>query len=150
MKTNSKPFINGFAYSWANIALAINGVVINGITSINYSENHESESLYGIGNMPIARGVGNHSYEASITLHRSEVVALQTAASLQGIAGNDITSLLPFTITVSYNGDQGQVPITDVLLNAQFLSNNIGTSQGDTSIEVEIPLIISHIVWGAI
>ena len=150
MKTNSKPFINGFEYAWANISLAVNGVIINGITSINYSKTHEAESLYGIGNVSIARGVGNHVYEASITLQRSEVVALQQAARAQGLVDADITGLLPFTISVSYNGDQGQVPVTDVLLNAQFLSNNIGTAQGDTSIEVEIPMIISHIEWGSL
>lgn len=150
MKTNSKPFINGFEYAWANIALAVNGIVINGITSINYSENHEAESLFGIGNVSIARGVGNHIFEASITLQKSEVVALQQAAVIQGLTDGDITGLLPFTITVSYNGDQGQVPVTDILFNAQFLSNNIGSTQGDTSIEVEIPLIISHIQWGTL
>jgi hypothetical protein len=150
MKTNSKPFINGFEYSWANISLAVNGVIINGITSINYSESHEAESLYGIGNVSIARGVGNHTFEASITLQKSELIALQLAATNQGITDGDITGLLPFLVTIAYNGDQGQVPTIDILYNAQFLSNNVGTSQGDTSIEVEIPLIISHIKWGAV
>ncbi len=150
MKTNAKTFINGFEYAWANISLAVNGIVINGITSINYGETHASENLYGIGNMPIGRGVGNHEFDGSISLYKSELVALQQSAKSQGLADGDITGLLPFTITVAYNGDQGQVPVVDTILDCQFLANTIGSSQGDTSVTIEIPLIFSSIKWGAL
>ena len=149
-KTNSTPFVNGFIPAWANITLAVNGVPIVGISSINYSEVHEASSVMGRGNVAVARGVGNHTFEGSITLEKSEVLALQQAAKSQGLLDADITGLLPFTITVSWSGDQGQVPNTDILYNCQFLQNVIGSSQGDTQVDVEIPLIISHIKWGSL
>ncbi len=100
--------------------------------------------------MPIGRGVGNHEFDGSISLYKSELVALQQSAKSQGLADGDITGLLPFTITVAYNGDQGQVPVVDTILDCQFLANTIGSSQGDTSVTIEIPLIFSSIKWGAL
>ncbi len=148
MKTNSKPYINGYQYSYANLQIFLNGVVINGITSISYSEEHDAQNLYGIGNTPIGRGTGLHTYSASLSLYKSELLALQSAAGLA--LGGDITSLPEFTIVVTYGNQQGQVPTTDILENCQFLSNSVDSSSGDASIVSDIPLILSGIKFGVI
>lgn len=148
--TLSQPFINGFEYGWGNIQLLINNVPMIGITAIDYSENTTFENLYGVGRMPIGRGVGNHEMEGSITVLASEVIALQQAARTQGIVDGDITGLLPFTVVISYIPSEGQgIPILDKLFNVQFAANARGMAQGDTSITVDIPLVLSHIEWGS-
>lgn len=146
------PLINGFEYGWSNITVLINGVLPTvGITAIDYKETSAMENLYGVGNMPIARGVGNYTYEASITLYKSELIALQRAARTQNPLNTtgSISAILPFDIIVSYLRPDGSGTTTDTLKNVQFLENSVGSGQGDTSIIVQIPLVLSHINWGA-
>ncbi len=146
------PLINGFEYNYGNITVLINGVLPTiGITAIDYKETVAMENLYGAGNMPIARGVSNYTYEASLTLYKSELIALQRAARTQdplNVTGA-ISNILPFDILVSYARADKSGITTDILKNVQFLENSVSSAQGDSSILIQIPLILSHIQWGA-
>jgi len=143
--------INGFEYGWSNISVFINGVLPTiGITAINYSETADITNLYGFGNTPIARGVANLTYEASISLYKSDIIALQNAARVQNKLNTtgSITSLLPFTVVVSYLRPDGSGVTSDTLLDCQFTNNSSGAAQGDSSIVTELTLVISGIKWG--
>ena len=151
--TTAKPKINGAAeYSWASLQILINNVPITGVTEISYEESTQTENVYGAGNLPIARSFTNHEFSGSLTLLNSEIKSLQDAARAQGIASGDITSILPFNIIVSYipiSGGEG-VPVVDILEEVQFLSNNRGVSQNDSTIETSIDLVIGSIQFGLV
>jgi len=71
----------------------------------------------------------------------SEVVALQ-----KSVTGKDITNIAPFDIVVAYLNSNGVVTC-DVIKNCEFTKNTRDVKQNDKKIEVELPLICSHVEW---
>jgi hypothetical protein len=140
---NGIPMINGFVYSWADIVVTINGVPVTGVRAIKYAENRTTENVYGVGSYPVGRGKGRIEPTASITLLMDELVAISDSAPFQRI--DDIA---PFDIIVSYTPANSAKIRHDVIKNAQFKSNSRDWTEGDTSEEVELELVISHIVFG--
>ena len=51
-----------------------------------------------------------------------------------------------FDIVVTYT-DPSLTTVVHKLRNCQFMNNKIGAATGDTSIPVELDLVISHIEW---
>lgn len=145
------PLINGFSYGWSNISVYISNILpVLGITSIEYSYSAVVENLYGAGNLPLYRGVGNYTFEGSIELYKEEVVALQAAARLQNPLNTEgyLSGILPFDITISYLDASGAKIITDKLIDVQFSDNKSGGKQGDTSLTTQLKLVIGSIEWG--
>lgn len=140
MGLNKTPLINGRSYSWSDVQLSIGGVPVVGITNIEYDEEQAKEDNHGAGYNPVARGYGQRKASASITMYAEEVEALMDKA-----AGGSLLDYGVFDITVQYM--VGAVIKTHVLKNAEFLKNGRRMASGDTKIEVELPLIISHIIW---
>tara|TARA_R110000744_G_scaffold234152_1_gene352046 strand:- start:50 stop:514 length:465 start_codon:yes stop_codon:yes gene_type:complete len=151
--TIARPKIQGSVeYGWSHIQVLINNVPLSGIVGLDYEETTDTQNVYGASNLPIARSFTNHEFTGTLTLLNSEISALQDAARLQGIGSGDYTSLLPFTIIVSYiptTGGEG-LPRVDILEEVQFNSNSRGMSQNDPTIETSIDLIIGSIQWGEI
>lgn len=148
---NIQPNINGFQFGWSSIVVNIGSLVpVLGVTQISYKETTNFENLYGAGNGVVGRGVGNYTYEASITLYKEELRALQSAARVQNPLNiaNSIQGILPFDMIISYQKLDNSSVTVDILKNVQFMENGVDSSQGDTSITVTIPLIISHIQFG--
>lgn len=145
----STPFIKGAEFSPSNTQLFLNGIPVLGWTNLAYSETATKENLYGgSSRQPIARGYANYTYEGSITLYSSDVKALESAARSAGRADGDITSTGLSTLTVVYIPSEGNgLPGTDILFNLELLTNQRDMSAGDTSIEVEIPFVFSHVTW---
>jgi hypothetical protein len=134
--------INGIAYSWSDVNVNVLGVLVSGISAINYEDEQEIEDNYGAGRMPVSRGYGEIKTTGSITLHSEEIVALQKV-----VPGGRLQDIPPFDIPVTYLPASGVIT-TDILKNVQFKKNSRNPKQGDKKIEVEIPLAISHIQWG--
>lgn len=134
------PLINGRSYSWADITANIGGYVPSGVTVINYDEEQVIEDNYGQGNFPVSRGYGNNKASASMTLHAEEVEAIMNRAP-----NGRLQDLGVFDVTVQYM--VGANIVTHVLKNCQFSKNSRTANQGDTKIEVELPLNPSHIIW---
>lgn len=135
------PLINGESYSWSQIVLSVGGVPIVGCTEIAYKEATEKENIYGQGSLPVSRGYGNTTFEGSITLLFEEVQAL-----IRRSPTGRLTDYAPFDVTVSYLPKNG-LSVRHVIQKCEFLESNIETSQGDTSIPVQIPLVIGSIKW---
>jgi hypothetical protein len=135
------PLINGESYSWSQIVVAIGGVPVAGITELSYKEATEKENIYGQGSLPVSRGYGNTTYEGSITLLMEEVQAL-----IRRSPSGRLSDYAPFDVTVSYLPKNG-LPVKHVIQKCEFLETNIETAQGETSIEVAIPLVIGFIKW---
>jgi hypothetical protein len=137
------PLVNGVRHSWASIEVQVLGRIVTGITAMSYEDKQEKANAYGKGVMPVHRSRGG-KYEASskITLHEYEVRAIQRALP----RGKRIQDVPMFDITVSYLDDNDAM-ITDVIRNCEFTNNKREIKQGDTVIEVELELIVSHIDW---
>lgn len=133
------PLINGRNYSWGNIKLVLFGVPVVGITKIDYKKSQTKENQYGFGYEPISRGYGNVEYEASLEIYVDELRRIKNAAP-----NRDLLAIPPFDIQVVFGGD-GVLPATDVLRACEFMEDPLSTSQNDTKIVIEVPLIIAGI-----
>lgn len=135
------PLINGKSYEWADIALNVLGVTIIGVSSIEYEEKQGMENIYGAGRFPVSRGYGKVEPTAKITLLMEEVQAIMAVAPL-----GRIQDIPEFDIVVMYL-DSALVTVKHKLRNVRFMSNTRTSASGDTSIPVDLELIISHIEW---
>jgi hypothetical protein len=134
------PLVNGTNYVWANIKLVLFGVPVVGVTKIEYKRKQTKENNFGAGTEPISRGYGNVEYEGSISLYLDEWKKIKLASP-----NRDPLAIAPFDIQVIYGGSR-VTAIVDVLRNVEFTEDPLSTSQGDTKIIVDIPLIIGGIV----
>jgi hypothetical protein len=136
----SIPLINGAEPSWANLKVNIAGLHETAITALTFSDEQVIENIYGSGQQPIARGYGNITPAASVTLLRSAVEGLRAASPtgrLQDIA--------PFDIIVSFLPINGAAVINHKIRNCQFLNDPLDMKQGDVKEEVTLDLLPSHI-----
>lgn len=137
----TSPLINGRAYGWGDIIVTVGALPVTGITAIKYEEEQEKEDVYGSGRYPVARGYGRVKASASITLSVETVMAL-TGSSRDG----QLNRMAPFTITVLYQPESGPI-IRDVLMNCEFKKQSRDWKEGDMKNQVELELLVSHIVW---
>ncbi len=136
------PLINGVEPSWASLTVVIGGVVVTGITGIDYEDDQVIENVYGAGQQPVARGYGNIQCKGAITLLRSEVENIRTAS-----ATGRLQDIAPFDIVCSFVPVTGGQIITHKLRNCQFKKDSTTLKQGDTKNEQVMDLEISHIEW---
>lgn len=136
------PLINGVEPGWANLIVNIAGFPESAIAMINYEDDQVIENIYGAGQTPVARGYGNITSKASMTLQRSAVEAMRAASTtgrLQDIA--------PFDIVVVFVPIGGTLLITHKIRNCQFTKDGLDIKQGDTKNEVTLDMVVSHIEW---
>lgn len=138
-----QPLINGLAMSWASATINVLGRDVVGVTGINYDDETQMEDLYGAGQMPVARAEGQYKANASIVLRVEEIVAIQNAAP-----NGRLQDIPPFDIVVKYIPKDASTIVTDIIKNCQFMTNGRAVKTGDKSIETDLKLITSHIVWG--
>lgn len=140
---NGVPMINGTLYSWADVVVVIGGVPVTGITAIEYDDKQDIANVYGAGRFPIGRAKGRITTSAKINLLQEEVEAIQRNAP-----NGRLQDIAPFEIIVSYLPDNGII-VTDKIRNVSFTENARKWKEGQTASEVELPLLPSHIEWGA-
>lgn len=140
---NGIPLINGVEYSWGDIAATIAGMVATGITGIEYSDDQEVTNNYGAGRYPVSRSKGRITCAGKISLYMSEVKALERMAP-----NGRLQDIPAFPIVVSYVPADGAKVVHDKLHNVQFKNNERSWKEGDTTTEVDLDLVISHIDWG--
>lgn len=135
------PLINGKSYEWADIIVNVLNLPIVGITNIEYEEKQGMENIYGAGRFPVSRGYGKIEPTAKMTILMEELENIQSVAPL-----GRIQDIPEFDIVVMYV-DSALVTRKHVLKNVRFMNNKRASSSGDTSIPVELELIISHIQY---
>lgn len=137
------PLINGVEPSWACIEVLVGSLIPEtAIVAIAYGESQVKENHYGAGKDVVARGYGNVEPNASITVMKSAVENFRKASPT-----GRLTDIAPFDIVVSYLPPNSSLKIVDVVKNVEFLEEKVDTKQGDTKIEVTLPLIVSHVLW---
>lgn len=134
------PLINGVRYGWSNLRANILGRSMTGITAVSWKTKRAKQNNYGQGSEPDHRVIGKKEYEASVTLSQYEVDAIKATLA----AGQDLTDIAPFPITIVYKDDTNAVKTT-VLKNCEFLEEAFSTKEGDMKNEYTCPLIIAGI-----
>ncbi|MBF2708780.1 hypothetical protein [Flavobacterium soyangense] len=137
---NLTPLINGREYGWADIIVNISATPIVGIRAVKYEEEQEKENIYGAGRNPVSRGYGRVKTTGSITLLSATVFAMQAAAP-----GGKLHNIAPFPIVVLYQPEAGAI-VTHTLKNCEFKKTTFDWKEGDLSKEIELELVISHVV----
>lgn len=138
--TDIVPLINGRAYDWASIRMQALGQTIAGITALSYEDMQEKVNNYGAGINPVSRGYGKYEAKGSITLEMKEIERIQAAVG----PGGRIQDIPPFPISITFVNSSNAL-ITHTLHNCEFTNNKRDIKTGDTHIEVELELIVSHI-----
>lgn len=139
MALNGLPLINGKAYEFADITCIVLGTPIVGVTAIEYGEEDNIENVYATGRYPVARGFGQIEPSAKVTILMNEVM------SIVAVAPNGRLQDIPeFDIIVTFT-DANLIPVVHKIRNCRFKKNMITSATGDTSIPVELDLIVSHI-----
>lgn len=139
----STPYINGKRHAWTSIQINLLGRTVTGVSAISYDDNTDKGNNHGAGQFAVSRGEGNYTAKCKIKLHKYEVDAI-----LKSIPGSRIQAIPEFDVVVSYVPKGQDLAITDVIRNCEFTNNGVDVKQGDTVIETEYELIISHINWG--
>jgi len=132
---------NGVNYSWINQKVMIFGVPLIGITKFTISCNQTKENNYGTGAEPISRGYGNKEYAGEMTVYLDELVKI-----LSQSPNRNILDIPMFDFTM-FLASTRNVPYQVTIKSAEFLSNGIDHSQGDTKILTTLPLVIGGIEW---
>lgn len=131
--------VNSEEFAWADSAVVLLGQRIEGITAFKYKKSQSKEPRYGRGNEPIGYKRGNKKYEGSITVHKSVLEALKSAAP-----NGDILELKGFDIVFSYVSDTGALK-TDIAKMVEFTESEEALKQGDGNGEYELPFIALRI-----
>ncbi|GAA4271633.1 hypothetical protein U6A24_13690 [Aquimarina gracilis] len=137
------PLINGQRHSWSSIEVNVLDRIVTGVTAISYDDSQVKENHYGSGDMPVFRGRGKYEAKASMTLYNYEVEAIQQALP----KGKRLQDIPIFDVKVSFLDDASSDVVTHVIRNCEFKTNKRDMKQGDTKIEVQLDLIVSHIEW---
>jgi hypothetical protein len=137
------PFINGIRHAWGSVKVNILGRTVSGITAISYEEKQDKVNNYGAGIFPVSRGLGKYEASAKITLHSYEVDAIVKSVGI----GKRLVDIAPFDIFVTFMPEGSDQLINHVIRNCEFTSNKRELKTGDTVIETEFDLIVTHIEW---
>ena len=141
MAINILPLVNGKSYAYADVTVIIFGVPIVGVTAIEYGEDALTENIYATGRFPVSRGTGHVTPTAKITLLMEEVLNIMSADAF-----GRLYDIPEFDIIVSFT-DKSLIPVVHKIRNCKFKTQTITSATGDTSIPMDMELVISHIEW---
>lgn len=132
--------VNGQGYSFSDIRIsALGNLNIAGFKAITYTSTWQKQNSHGAQGEPVERTRSQKNYTGSITLTLKEVQRIREAAGKRSLV-----DIPPFPIAVSYANGADPV-ITDILEYCEFTDDPVTSSNGDTEIPVELPLVIGGI-----
>jgi hypothetical protein len=132
---------NGVNESWINLSVILFGVPLIGITKLTVTANQAKENNYGMGAEPVSRGYGRKEYSGSMTVYLDEIKKILSASP-----NRNLLDIPMFDIPLLFASSRTS-PYKVVLKAVEFMSNGIDTTEGDTKILTEIPLVIGGIQW---
>lgn len=135
------PLINGVEYTHADIVMNILGVPVVGVTNIDYSDMQEITLNHGTGTLPVSRGFGPVTFEATITLTMKEVQRLSNVAPL-----GRIQNIPDFDIGINYVTEAGDF-VRHRLVKCRFKGRNPNTQVNNSQIEEELELSVADIKY---
>lgn len=123
---------------WADVRLWINGVEVARMTGFEYGVDTDKEHLHTTGDDPISIQSGNRMPSGSITILKSAMDTLNTAAQVAG--GRDITDIA-CDIFFTYKPKGTRPPVSDGCKGCEFKSWRKAMSQNKKSMECTLPFL---------
>ena len=139
------PDVNGVRTSYCSIELGVDGLKLQGITSINYRETAEIPKIYGTSAKPLGRPRGRVDFEGDIEMFRAEWNQLLVKLTRNGTVG---FMELAWPITVTYS--EALAPddtVTDRLVGARFHSPDAPNAEGAEATKIKVSLSLMDIRW---
>lgn len=135
---------NSEEYAWKDMNVVVAGRAVTGITGLSYTTERVAEYNYGAGDNPHSVQKGNKSYPGEITLNQSEIESLIRSVREQG--AEDPTDI-SFDIIANYAKGVADSQVTDALRGCHITSLPKGWNQGETKMNVTLPLMILKIEY---
>lgn len=133
-------------YAWVDITVVLLGKSVTGLRAIEYKSKRQKEVLFATGKKGLGIQMGKKEYEGTITVLRSELIAMNAAAKAKGY--DDVTDL-EFDIIVSYISETGVVQ-TDKVINASITEAPNSIKEGDLYSEHALPFIACDVEYNVV
>jgi hypothetical protein len=138
-----KVYVNGNGFDFGSVTALIDGDVLNGFKSLNYSEKRERTFGYGAGKSrtPRVRTRGKYSAEASLTLFKdsAESFRQRLAAKANGSYGS-----AEFSLSAQYF-ENGSDFVNVQLVRCCIAANEAKDEEGTDPLYEDFPLSVFYI-----
>jgi hypothetical protein len=134
---------NSEEYGWNDSHVVMLGRPVFGLVSVKYKEAQEKNNIYGKGKKPRRRGRGRVTFDGEIKILGSELWALMQSYG----NGKSILSIPPFDIVHAFSPEEGGLVSTNILKYVEFTEVEVSIKEGDTHIEITLPVIVGDIEW---
>lgn len=131
----TKQLINGKAYDWSSVTIAVSGMENMEPIEISYDDEQESEPVYGRGGKIRGYGTGNQKNSVKLSMLREDFNEMCKIIKSKGYT-NFYRYVIP-KIVVNY-ADEGAETCTDVLTNIVLSKRSFKAAQGDKSMKVDL------------
>jgi hypothetical protein len=135
---DSIPLINGKAYEYADIIIAILGVPTPSVSSINYTEEQDSKLNFGTGNRAVSIGSGTIQGKGDIEISMNDSEAIRDNAP-----NGSFLKLPLFDIVVIFGNTQKV--ITHTIKNVKFTNDGVQGATGETDMKMKFNFITPEI-----
>lgn len=132
-------------FAWRNVQVTLLGRVLEGILDVDYEKEVEKKPIYGRGSKVKGIQQGNEKCSGNITLRQSEVEAMLTAAKTT--SPNATLLDISFDVQIQYIAIGNTNIVKDRIVAAQFTKLPKGMKQGDTDMQIKLPLIAEDILY---
>lgn len=126
--------VNGKAYDWSSVTIALSGLDTIEPIEISYDDEQEVEPVYGKGGRPIGYGTGNHKSSVKLSLLREDYDEICRYCKKKKI---NFYSLVIPVITISYADPEKPIS-TDTLKGVKFSKRSFKAANGDKSMKVDL------------
>jgi hypothetical protein len=134
----------GHYFSFASIEAKVNGLIITGITSIDYSSKLEVGDVYGTKSQKLGTTRGKQSAEASMEMYLQDWENLRATLGAGGVGYGEPR----FAIVVQY-AEIATAPVkTDVLEGCRVTSVDYTNADGTDAAKVKLGLNVMRVFEG--
>ena len=127
-------------FGWKDLEIAVDGKILAAARGIDFSEEVESELVYGKGNLPTSIQDGNVKYEGTLTVMKSDLDKLVAATGNVGVIG-----LKNLTISMALVKD-GKIS-TRTLVKCRITKLPEKWKQNDKFAELDLPFIFLRVIY---
>lgn len=122
-------------FSWHEIEVSVNGIDLNMLLGIEWTNPIEKEFLYGKGDKPQKIKSGNERTEGTLRMQQSDLERL-CDVSPEG----KVTKLRNVMIQAAFANEDGGL-VRYSITGAEFTQNRYALNQNDKSMQVELPFM---------
>lgn len=129
-------------YDWNALDLAINGMVLTKLQSVQYEESVETEILRGKGKKGFKVADGNYDISGNLEMLQSDAERLMLLTGNKGVLG-----LKDLTITIAFKDLESGRLSTRSIISARITKIGEPVKQGEMKIVVNCPFVALDLTY---